>query len=184
MGLVFFLFAFLNLQCAHQKSNLSSDPEGPKGHADAVLEAKSGHKSLKGQLHFMGQKGVLTVRGEIQGLKPNSKHGFHIHEFGDCSKADASSAGGHFSPNKGNVHAGHNDPNRHAGDLGNLQSDAQGSAKVELNLPGLNLNSGEDTFSIANKAVIVHADPDDLVSQPAGNAGVRIGCGVIKTTNH
>lgn len=171
-----------NLHCAHNHEAMTA--KGPSGHADASIEPKSGNKTLKGQLHFMAENGVLTATGKIEGLKPNHNHGFHIHETGDCSKADATSAGGHFSPNKQNKHAGHTDPNRHAGDMGNLKSDKNGVAQVKIELPGLNLNTEEDIYSVVNKAVIVHADPDDLVSQPAGNAGPRIGCGVIKKTSH
>lgn len=185
-SLAFVGVALAMSNCAHDhKAPTEPIPDaGPKGHADATIEAKSGNKSVKGELHFMAKDGVLTATGQIEGLKPDHNHGFHIHETGDCSKADATSAGGHFSPNKGNVHAAHSDPNRHAGDMGNLKSDNMGVARVDIKLPGLNLNDSDDAYSIIGKAVIVHKDPDDLTSQPAGNAGARIGCGVIKKTSH
>ncbi len=153
-------------------------------HATAVIEAKSGNKTVKGEAHFNYQNETLSLHAKIEGLKPNSLHGFHIHEIGDCSKADATSAGGHFSPNASNKHAGHADPDRHAGDMGNLKSDKSGTAEINISLPGLNLSSADKSFSALGRAVIVHADPDDMVTQPSGNAGARIGCGVIQKANH
>ncbi len=152
-------------------------------HADANLSPKSGNKKVAGDLHFKNEDGSLMVTGVVSGLKPNTSHGFHIHEIGDCSAKDAKSAGGHFSPNPKNKHGAYTDQNRHAGDLGNLKSDKDGSAQVELTLPGLNLIPG-DTYSAIGRAVIVHSKADDFTSQPSGNAGDRIACGVIEKVEH
>lgn len=175
-----FLISLLIPACAHKAHHKSAAVE----HADAPIEARSGNKTVKGNAHFMLQNEILTMTAKVEGLKPNSNHGFHIHEVGDCSKDDASSAGGHFSPNAGNKHGAHTDPNRHAGDLGNLKSDKNGVAEVTLSLPGLNLNIDDKAYSVFGRAVVVHADPDDYTSQPAGNSGPRIGCGVIQKVKH
>jgi Cu/Zn superoxide dismutase len=107
-------------------------------------------------------------------------HGFHIHANGDCSAADGSSAGGHFNPAQvehGSVDAAVH----HGGDMSNIVADAQGVATIDAALSSnVNLGSG-DAFDISGRGVIVHADPDDYTSQPTGNAGSRLACGVIAT---
>ena len=113
--------------------------------------------------------------GKITGLPPGP-HGFHIHENGDCSAPDASSAGGHFNP--AGVNHGRPDAEpHHAGDLGNIEADASGNAEVNIHVNGVTLAEGAN--SIKGKAVIVHAAADDYATQPTGNAGARLACGVI-----
>jgi len=110
---------------------------------------------------------------DITGLTPG-KHAFHIHEFGDCSAADAASAGSHFNPMK-KQHGAPDAAERHAGDLGNIEADKTGKAHLELK-DNMLMFSGEN--SILGRAVIVHEKVDDW-SQPTGNAGGRVACGVI-----
>ncbi|MBB4128198.1 Cu-Zn family superoxide dismutase [Xanthomonas translucens] len=146
--------------------------------ASAALSPTQGNQ-VAGEVKFDTVEGVVHVTGTITGLKPNSEHGFHIHEFGDCSAPDGSSAGGHFNPAKsehGQVSA---DPH-HGGDMPNLKADADGKATIDAAVSN-NVNIGKgDGFDILNHAVIVHADPDDYKTQPTGNAGGRLACGVIK----
>jgi Cu-Zn family superoxide dismutase len=104
-------------------------------------------------------------------------HGFHIHEKGDCSAPDASSAGSHFNPGS-KPHGGPSGGDRHGGDLGNLSADNYGTATVKLNVEGISVAQGAPN-SIVGRALIVHADADDLKTQPTGNSGKRIACGVI-----
>lgn len=132
---------------------------------------------VSGKLSVMPMDGGLHLRGEVGGLTPGSQHAIHIHEKGDCSAADASSAGGHFDPTgqpHGKVDAGAH----HAGDMNNLTANAQGVASVDLHASGPVLGGGGANDAIG-KAVIVHGAPDDYTSQPAGNAGPRVACGVI-----
>jgi superoxide dismutase, Cu-Zn family len=122
----------------------------------------------------------VEIAGSISGLKPNQLHGFHIHEKGDCSSADATSAGGHFNPDgkKHGNHEHHSHSNdHHAGDMPNLKADANGVAKFNVILQGITIDKGPN--SIKGRAVVVHANEDDYVSQPVGNAGARIACGSI-----
>ena len=146
--------------------------------ASAALSPTQGNQ-VAGEVKFDTVDGVVHVTGTITGLKPNSEHGFHIHEFGDCSAPDGSSAGGHFNPAKsehGQVSA---DPH-HGGDMPNLKADADGKATIDAPVSN-NVNIGKgDGFDILNHAVIVHADADDYKTQPTGNAGGRLACGVIK----
>jgi superoxide dismutase, Cu-Zn family len=110
-------------------------------------------------------------------LPPDSELGFHIHERGDCSAPDGSSAGEHFNPT--DQQHGHPDSKaRHGGDMVNLKSNAQGIAQVDLVVEGVSLHEGRPT-DVLGKALVVHAKPDDYKSQPAGNSGDRIACGVI-----
>jgi Cu-Zn family superoxide dismutase len=140
--------------------------------AIAVLHSASGSKVM-GTVTFTQAGDTIQVVADITGLSPG-KHGFHIHEFGDCSAADASSAGSHFNPMK-KPHGAPDAAERHAGDLGNLEADASGKAHLELKDSMLKL-SGEN--SILGRSVIVHEKVDDW-SQPTGNAGARQACGVI-----
>ncbi len=141
--------------------------------AVAKLEAKSGSQ-VTGTVVFTKTGDEVQVVADIQNLKPG-KHGFHIHEKGDCSAADASSAGGHFNPTHQH-HGGPTTAEHHVGDLGNIEADASGRAhldwKGKMNLPGAD--------SIVGKSVVVHEKEDDLKTDPAGNSGARIACGVIE----
>ncbi|MBA2237155.1 MAG: superoxide dismutase family protein, partial [Lysobacter sp.] len=116
--------------------------------------------------------------GEIGGLPRNSTHAIHIHEKGDCSAADASSAGGHFNPT-GEPHGRVGTATHHAGDMNNIVSNASGVARVDAHAQGVVLGGGADNDAIG-RAVVVHAKRDDYTSQPAGDAGARVACGVIR----
>ena len=141
--------------------------------AVAVLHpTKDSH--VAGTVWFIQENGKVHVVADITGLTPGP-HGFHVHEFGDATSDDASAAGGHYNPHKMH-HAGPTAPNRHAGDLGNLVADAEGKAHLDVADAGLSLEGAD---SVIGRAVIVHASADDLTSQPAGNAGRRVACGVI-----
>jgi Cu-Zn family superoxide dismutase len=143
--------------------------------ATAVVAPTKGNQA-SGTVQLRQKGEVVVVEAKITGLKPNGTHGFHIHEKGNCSAADASSAGAHFNP--GNApHGGPSSEKHHAGDLGNLQADANGYAQATMEVSGITL--GADANSVINRAVIIHAAADDLSSQPAGNAGARIACGLI-----
>lgn len=141
--------------------------------AIAVLSSASG-SSVVGTVTFTAGADGVAVVADITGLTPG-KHGFHIHEFGDCSAKDAASAGSHYNPTK-HPHAGPDASERHMGDLGNLEADASGKAHLELKDKMMKL-SGDN--SIVGYAVIVHEKADDLKTQPTGDAGGRVACGVI-----
>jgi Cu-Zn family superoxide dismutase len=142
--------------------------------AIAVLHPTAGNK-VSGTVTFTPIADGVQVHAEITGLIPG-KHGFHVHEFGDCSAADLSSAGGHFNPTN-QPHAGPDAAQRHVGDMGNIEADASGNAKLDYVDHHISLSN--DQTSAIGRAVIVHAKPDDLKSQPAGDAGARVACGVV-----
>ena len=116
----------------------------------------------------------IKIVADVNGLTPG-KHGFHIHEFGDCSRLDGKSAGGHFNPDDKN-HGAPDGSERHVGDLGNLVADEDGKAHYEWIDSHISFTGSN---SIIGRAIIVHAGVDDLTSQPTGNAGARLACGVI-----
>ena len=124
-----------------------------------------------GTIVLKQEKGYVQVTGEVTGLKPG-KHGFHIHMFGDLRAPDGMSAGGHYNPHN-EPHGGPDSKERHEGDLGNIDANASGVAKVNVKAEHVELHH------ILGRSVVVHGDVDDLKSQPAGNAGPRIGVGVI-----
>ncbi|HEX8679556.1 MAG TPA: superoxide dismutase family protein [Chthoniobacterales bacterium] len=142
--------------------------------AIAVLAPTQGSKVM-GTVTFTKSSDGVRVVADLTGLTPG-KHGFHIHEFGDCSDPKAESAGGHFNPTK-HSHAGPEASERHAGDMGNIDADASGKARVDVTLK--NVSMDDDDNSIIGHAVIVHEKEDDLKTQPTGNAGGRLACGVI-----
>jgi Cu-Zn family superoxide dismutase len=151
----------------------------PQAQHDAVANLASASGSLvSGRLQVMTMgANAVHIAGDVGGLAPGSSHGFHVHEKGDCSAADGSSAGGHFNP-AGNPHGSMDHGPHHAGDIDNIVADAQGVAHVNIHVPGVTLGTGAAN-DIAGRAIIVHADPDDYTSQPSGNAGKRVACGVI-----
>ena len=119
----------------------------------------------------------IAVEVQATGLKPNQEHGFHVHEKGDCNSPDGSSAGGHFDPTA-QPH-GPQDTAHHGGDMPSLKADATGNADVTFLIAGT-VRSGAAT-DLLGRAVIIHAQPDDYTTQPTGNSGARLACGVIGT---
>ena len=146
---------------------------GPK--AVATLEPTKGN-TVAGTVTFQQHGDQVMVTADITGLKPNQEHGFHAHEKGDCSSGDGMSTGGHFNPN-GKPH-GPQDADHHAGDMPGLKADANGNAKAKFHLKGVSIGSG--TADLVGRGLIVHVSPDDYKTQPTGNSGARIACGVIK----
>ncbi|HEV8255109.1 MAG TPA: superoxide dismutase family protein [Vicinamibacteria bacterium] len=137
-----------------------------------LMPAKDGKAA--GTLTFAKADGGVRITGRITGLNPGT-HGFHVHEYGDCSAPDFASAGGHFNPTA-QPHAGPKDAHRHAGDLGNVEAGADGSVSVDYTDADMRFDGDK---SILGRAVVVHANADDLKTQPSGNAGGRVACGVI-----
>ena len=145
-------------------------------YAVALLQPTRGNTTT-GTIWLMQDGPAVMARGKVSGLKPNQEHGFHVHEKGDCSSNDGMSTGGHFNPH-GKPH-GRPGPEHHAGDLPALRADARGDADVRFEVPGTVF--GPDAGALAGRALIVHAGPDDYTTQPTGNSGARIACGVIST---
>lgn len=170
----------MGMGCAsNQESRVDSGNPAPgkaRPKAVAVLSPKADGK-VKGQVTFLEETEGIRVTANIEGLTPG-KHGFHIHEKGDCSAGDFTSAGGHFNP-RNSKHGSPTDPEHHVGDFGNLEANEQGVARFERVFTWLTFKG---TNSILNKAVIVHEKADDLQTQPTGDAGGRLACGVIQMT--
>jgi Cu-Zn family superoxide dismutase len=144
------------------------------GMAVATLTPTQGN-SVRGLVMFHEMQGHLMVHAKLSGLKPGAEQGFHLHEKGDCASADGTSAGGHFNPD-GKPH-GPQDAAHHAGDMPALKADANGVVDQKFMLMGPTVGAGPT--SIVGRSVVVHAGPDDYSSQPAGNSGPRVACGVI-----
>jgi Cu-Zn family superoxide dismutase len=156
-------FALVFAACAHSK--------GPM--ATATLDPTSG-STAKGVVHFQsaGDDGVEVV-ADLTGVPPGV-HGFHVHEKGDCGN-NAANAGGHFNPT-GMVHGAPDAVSHHAGDFGNVTADDKGEVHARFTTHSITINTG--TNGVVGHAIVLHGNPDDLTSQPAGNAGPRIACGV------
>jgi len=142
--------------------------------AVALLEPTSGN-TARGKITFAQEGDKLFVVAQVSGLSPGG-HGFHIHEKGDCSSGDGMSAGGHFNPH-GKPHGNPTTVDHHAGDMPMLVADSYGEARLTTEIDG---TLGRGAGDVVGKAVIVHKDPDDFTTQPTGNAGARVACGVIR----
>jgi len=153
-----------------------AEMESKEPTATAKLEPRSGSQ-VQGTVTFTQIGDVVRVTGEITGHTKGPK-GFHIHDKGDCSDDKAMSTGGHFNPHK-SMHGGPYEPVKHAGDLGNLTFNDAGVAKINFTVGDIAVNS-DDANGIIGRAVIVHAAADDLKTDPTGNAGGRVACGVIR----
>ena len=148
--------------------------------AKAVITGTTPQSKVSGEVVLTEENNGLTVEAKLSNLSEGN-HGFHIHENGKCDDA-GKAAGGHFNPDgvmhgympkDGMTHA-------HPGDMGNLQVDAQGNATLKVFLPGVNLQQGK--YGVLGRAIVVHEKEDDF-SQPTGNAGGRVGCGVIQAVD-
>lgn len=174
------LVLLAGLQAAARNDDKSAAHNHPSPQSDvakavAVLHPTEGSK-VHGAVTFAKEGDKVKVTAHIEGLTPG-KHGFHIHEWGDCSSKDGTAAGGHFNPAK----APHGAPQaaaaqRHVGDLGNIEANQEGVAHLEWTDPVMTFTG---PGSIIGRGVIVHAKADDLKTQPTGDAGGRLACGVI-----
>jgi len=142
--------------------------------ATATLAPTAGNTAT-GTVSFVQKGDRVSVTAKVSGLTPGG-HGFHIHEKGDCSAPDGMSAGGHFNPT-GKSHGDPATPEHHAGDMPMLQADASGNATLSAELDVIRI--GEGATDIVGKSVIVHKDADDFKTQPTGNSGARVACGII-----
>lgn len=147
-----------------------------KPDAMAQLRPTAGNTAA-GTVNFTQKGDKVLVEADVTGLTPG-EHGFHIHEKGDCSAPDATSAGGHFNPN-GQQHGNPATMPHHFGDMPALVADASGHAKLSVELDSISLKEGAG--NIIGKGVIVHQKPDDYQTQPTGNSGGRVACGAIAT---
>jgi Cu-Zn family superoxide dismutase len=152
----------------------ASTPPAPT--AIAPLQPTKGN-TASGSAQFTQLAGKVLVSGKVTGLAPNALLGFHLHEKGDCSSGDGMSAGGHFNPD-GHAHGAASSAMHHAGDLPSLQADAQGVAAFRFETTSLSVGSGP--HDVVGHGLIVHRDADDYTTQPTGNSGPRIACGVVR----
>jgi superoxide dismutase, Cu-Zn family len=156
----------LMIGCAHMRKS------GPM--AMAALTSISG-SNAQGTVHFHElSDGSVDVSADITGVPPGV-HGFHVHDKGDCGD-NGNAAGGHFNP-LNMPHAAPDAQSHHAGDFGNVTADSKGEVHTHFNTTAVTVHPGQT--SAVGHAVILHANPDDLTTQPSGNAGPRIACGVV-----
>lgn len=141
----------------------------------ATLEPTAGN-SAKGTVAFEQRGDKVFIDAKLSGLAPGG-HGFHIHEKGDCSSSDGASAGGHFDPTA-KPHGNPFSAEHHAGDMPALVADPLGNATLQAELAPMSVGGG--ATDIVGKAVIVHKDVDDFTTQPTGNSGARVACGVVR----
>ena len=168
-------FLFLALLAACHRTAQVGSPATPP--ARATVRAPSG--ALMGVLGLVQTENGVHITGTLHALAPGA-HGIHLHGVGSCGAADFTSAGPHFNP--GAAHHGLENPEGpHAGDLPNITASSSGDATVDLTTPRVTLDAASPTgvFDVDGTAIVVHAGPDDQHSDPAGNSGARVACGVL-----
>lgn len=154
-------------------------PTGPAAPSPAATAiANMVGDGIAGQLTLIGEAGAVRITGQVTGLAPDSEHGFHVHETGDCSAFATGSAGSHFNPDQ-QPHGGPVAAARHAGDLPNLKADASGALAVDVSIPGVGLATRDDR-DVLGRALVLHAGVDDYSTQPSGGSGTPVACGVIE----
>jgi len=166
-----FLLLTIFIRAQNMESMKSMGDEIQK--AVCVLHPTKGNET-GGIITFIQTEDGVKIVADVEGLTPG-KHGFHIHQYGDCSAPDGTSTGGHFNPTN-EKHGSPDAEERHVGDLGNLVADDNGRAHYERLDKVISLNGPN---SIIGRGIIVHAGEDDFVTQPTGNAGARVADGVI-----
>ena len=154
-------------------------PASAQGPVHVTLVSAAG-STVSGVLTVSNEGDAVSILGEITGLEPGKEVGFHVHESGDCSLPDFASAGAHFNPTM-DPHGGPKSKARHLGDLPNAKADKNGRALIDVTVKGPNLvdKDGAPT-AILGKALVVHAMRDDYKTQPSGDSGARVACGVIR----
>ncbi len=171
------IFCLLAAGCDRQAGQGKAAPSTTENQATAVLQAK-GDSGLSGTARFEQTGTEITFHILVENVSPGS-HAVHIHEIGDCSSADGKSAGGHWNPTE-EAHGKWGTPPHHLGDIGNLEVDSEGNGEMTLRTGRWSIGGPSGT-NVVGRAIIVHAGADDLASQPTGNAGGRIGCGVVNS---
>lgn len=141
------------------------------------MESKSG-STASGEIHFSESNGRVSMEAKFTGLTPGT-HAIHIHEKGDCSAADGSSAGGHWNPTHERHGKWGDAEGYHKGDIGNMEADVEGNASIKMETDEWCIGCDDDNKNIVGKSIIVHDAADDFVSQPTGDAGGRVSCGGI-----
>lgn len=144
--------------------------------ADLAPTAVMTPNTTMGKVTFTPLEHGVRIAGEVHGLVPGTEHGFHIHEMGSCAN-NGDAAGGHFNP-AGGTHGKFAAPGSHAGDLPSLVADAGGAARFSFDDHMLSMTEGAAN-NVIGRALVLHRDRDDFTTQPAGNSGPRIACGVI-----
>ena len=168
--------AVLAAGCASQSSTPASSSKvaAKAPEAFALLEPTRGNLT-NGMVRFTQEGDRVLVVAKVHNLPPNTEHGFHLHEKGDCASGDGMSTGGHFNPD-GRPHGPQSGPH-HDGDMPALKANGNGVAEATFVLRGVTVSAG--AHSVVGKGLIVHKDPDDYTTQPTGNAGARVACGVV-----
>ena len=147
--------------------------------ATATLKNAQGQEVGTATLAHTIRGTAVTINGTFSKLPPGT-HAIHVHTVGTCTAPDFTSAGGHFNP-AGKQHGSANPQGSHAGDLPNFEVDAQGNGTISFAVPDMTLNDGPNSlFHTGGTALVIHANADDNKTDPSGNAGARIACGVIE----
>ncbi len=188
-GIILFNFTNLYAQPAEgdKQERLNEDRAADREARDILSKAKKASAYIKGtkpdskvygEAEFIEEKGGVSIFVEVYNVSPPGKRGIHVHEYGSCAEG-GNAAGGHFNPHgiKHGFFPADGVEKSHPGDMGNVIISPKGEGVLSVFLRGASLSEGE--YNIAGKAMILHEKEDDF-GQPTGNAGGRIGCGIIE----
>lgn len=168
-----------NEESTVEDSEIITEIEVVETALQVVLDSKSGSEA-SGVFSFTEKDGVVYMEGKVTGLSPDATHAIHLHENGDCSDDEGMAAGGHWNPTDSQHGQWDHEDGYHQGDIGNLQSNAEGEATLAFETDQWCIGCDDAEKNIIGKSIIVHAGEDDFQTQPTGDAGGRIACGVIQ----
>jgi superoxide dismutase, Cu-Zn family len=166
-------------QTPETQQQQAATPGAPAGGVTVELQGRNGESMGGARLEPESDGVRVSIR--VTGLTPNQEHGLHFHAVGRCEGPAFESAGGHFAPH-GRQHGFENPQGPHAGDMPNLRANAEGVADTSFVTNTVRLASGveQGLLQQGGTALVVHAQPDDYRTDPSGNSGDRIACGVIR----
>lgn len=156
----------------------SMDNTETHSHVAEVVLSEASASGLTGIATFTDNHGSVTLTVNVSNVKTPGLHAIHLHQNGDCSAPDASSAGGHWNPTDDH-HGKWDTEHFHKGDIGNIDVKADGTGSLTLTTDKWCVDCSDSTKNVVGKSIIIHEGADDFTTQPTGNAGGRIGCGVV-----
>ena len=168
------ILVFLAIQMAARPVNPPPHVQGPP----PVIEIRKADGSLAARAIVWQGAGGLEVRVQAAGL-PAGHYGVHLHAVGRCEGPAFASAGPHWNPT-GRQHGKLNPAGHHLGDLDNLDVDEHGAGRLEFTIVGASTSGADGLFDADGTSLVIHAGPDDYRTDPAGNSGARIACGVLR----
>jgi Cu-Zn family superoxide dismutase len=168
----------MTMLAAGTASTAQAEAQAQAQAAPAVIEIRKADGSLAARAMVWQDRAGIEVRVQAAGL-PAGHYGVHVHAVGRCEVPAFTSAGPHWNPT-GRQHGSLNPAGHHLGDLPNLDVDAMGDGRLEFTIAGGTASGADGLFDADGASLVIHAGPDDYRTDPSGNSGARLACGVLR----